>query len=883
MNKSSPILEVLNNKEGNYILPFFWLHGKGVDTVRELIGKIQEAGIHAVCIESRPHPDFVGPKWWEEVTAILEEAKSRNMKVWIFDDCHFPTGSVNGKVEVANNKLKRKFLIHREFDVEGPFEGYRIRINLEDGLAIRGKRIITKRPSRIVSCIMTEMKSAYEWNDLVVDITDSYEDGWLTVSVPEGKHRISIVLEQVGGVTGYENYINLFDKESVDLLIDNVYDPHYRNLKEYFGNTIAGFFSDEPGFYNFTPSSGFSMDLKIGSEMLLPWDEKIEKILIERMGKEVLTLLPYLWLDGSEIKREIRYHYMDIITSLYNQNFCHYLAEWCENHGVEYIGHIVEDNNSHARLGGSSGHYFRALDGQHMSGIDVVLQQIMPQMNGEHYSFVLTKVADGSFYYYGLAKLGTSLARLSEKTKGRAMCEIYGAYGWMEGLTLMKWLTDHMISRGINNYIPHAFTDLEFPDPDSPPHFYAHGKNPQYPYMKYLFEYLNRASHLISGGSASVKIAVLYHAEMEWLGETMMFHQIGKELMESQIDYDVVPIDELIKMNIDNGKLCGANGVKYNCLLIPVAEKYPTSVKEFILKNNDRGFPIYQVSEEKFAKPEILLPVISLEETVGIAKKHKCMDIIIKGKIPYLRHYHYIHEKENTEVFIFFNESVLEKVNTKIRLIGKETLDLYAYDPYENIVSKREDIRAGEVILELEPAEILYVIATKDKIPHEITETRLFVPEKENILFEITAENYDSPGEIRPICETSQLKDFFHWDPEFAGNIYYKTKLEKVEDRCFISLGQAYEVAEVFVNGKSAGVRITSPYEYDLSGLLNQEVNEVVVKVATSLVYAQCDPLSQNAVISPMGVIGPVTLWTEDKELGRNENGISKRVFMGRG
>ena len=45
---------------------------------------------------------------------------------------------------------------------------------------------------------------------------------------------------------------------------------------------------------------------------------------------------------------------------------------------MEYIGHVIEDCGTHARLGLGTGHFFKALWGQHMSGIDVVLQQIRP-------------------------------------------------------------------------------------------------------------------------------------------------------------------------------------------------------------------------------------------------------------------------------------------------------------------------------------------------------------------------------------------------------------------------------------------------------------------------------------------------------------------------
>ncbi len=65
-----------------------------------------------------------------------------------------------------------------------------------------------------------------------------------------------------------------------------------------------------------------------------------------------------------------------------------------------------------------------------------------------------------------------------------------------EGIGLMKWLTDHMLSRGINHFVPHSFSMKPFPDPDCPPHFYAHGNHPQYEHFGVLMKYMNRLSHL---------------------------------------------------------------------------------------------------------------------------------------------------------------------------------------------------------------------------------------------------------------------------------------------------------------------------------------------------------------------------------------------------
>ena len=42
----------------------------------------------------------------------------------------------------------------------------------------------------------------------------------------------------------------------------------------------------------------------------------------------------------------------------------------------------------------------------------------------------------------------------------------------------MKWIADHFLVRGVNWFVPHAFSMAAFPDWDCPPHFYAHGQTP---------------------------------------------------------------------------------------------------------------------------------------------------------------------------------------------------------------------------------------------------------------------------------------------------------------------------------------------------------------------------------------------------------------------
>lgn len=167
--------------------------------------------------------------------------------------------------------------------------------------------------------------------------------------------------------------------------------------------------------------------------------------------------------------------------------------------------------------------------------------QVLPQGEDGPDTGALGMARDGEFYHYMLGNLAASAAAIQPEKRGRAMCEIFGNYGWAEGVRLEKYLADHFLVRGINYFVPHAFSPAPFPDPDCPPHFYAHGHNPQYRHFGALMGYMNRVSSLTSGGHRVSPVAILYHGEAEWAGKAMLSQKPARVLAEAQIEYDCIP------------------------------------------------------------------------------------------------------------------------------------------------------------------------------------------------------------------------------------------------------------------------------------------------------------------------------------------------------
>ena len=172
--------EVLDNQPENYILPFFWQHGENRELLEEGMEKIHASGIGAVCVESRPHPDFLGVKWWQDLTVIMEKAKALGMKVWVLDDAHFPSGFCNGRVG-EGSPYGKTYLAHYTIDAAGPMRHNAFMVRLEPGERLIG--VTFGRRDRGRSFYQTELR----------EVTELVRDGKLYLDIPEGIWAVTVI------------------------------------------------------------------------------------------------------------------------------------------------------------------------------------------------------------------------------------------------------------------------------------------------------------------------------------------------------------------------------------------------------------------------------------------------------------------------------------------------------------------------------------------------------------------------------------------------------------------------------------------------------------------------------------------------------------------
>lgn len=907
--------EVLQKQEDNYMLPFFWQHGEDEETLRKYIHVIRSANIGAVCIESRPHPEFCGDQWWKDMDIILSEAEKSGMKVWILDDSHFPTGFANGAIANAPKELHHQYIAYRTLEMSGPIKS--ASFSVKEYMQPAPVPPWMPQPPRseepfaddelmgVYACEILEGEVIGE----PIDLTDEIEGEEITFDLGEGYFRIYVVYV-TRNAKGRNDYINFLDKESCRLLIDTVYEPHYARYKKYFGNVIAGFFSDEPPVGNV---EGYLPIGPIGTAgQNLAWSREAEERMDKAYGsRSWKKCVPYLWNAGQEKEEmaKIRNAYMDMVTRLVAENFSQQNGQWCKEHGVEYIGHMLEDCDLNMNLGGSMGHFFRGLSGQHMAGVDNIGGQVT--INGQNVTRHDQPVCkdEAGFYHYVDGKLGASHAAIDPKKGGRCICENFGAYGWQSGTKEQKFMLDHFMVRGVNRFVPHAFSPKAFPDPDCPPHFYAQGENPLYRAFGELMAYGNRVCHLIDGGKAIPDTALLYSAESIWAGDQASNIPAARYLSQSQVDFHLIPADvfaptEEYPCSFDGKKLT-VNQTQYGALVVSECTLIEEHAAEFIMEAVRREYPVVFTDQ----KPQGIIGKSKEENLKFAAAVGSCVTVPVQETGKYFQHlakeqkvftlqtvaepandrlttYHY---RTDTDTFLILNEMskrpycgafYLQAAGVPVR-----------YYPWDNRVEEvsyeKIDEHTVKVSLQIHPLELCIIC-----FPKELPELKSALTFEDTGMriekLEVTA--VDSRDYLRQLEEAGrgifEKECFVRPDagaaetvtapytgmqtrhPNFSGYYIYETKITLGAGTTYLlEMDQVNESVEVFLNGSSLGMRLQAPFTFVLPAGLVTEENELRMEVATlnerkvKAFGADVSCMSVERPLSPTGFVGNITVY----------------------
>ncbi len=526
--------------------PLFWLHGDENETPERLkmyLEKVAEGHNGTFCAESRPHSDWLGPRWFDDLAICLQAAKDNDLKMWIFDEKWWPSQTLGGEVP---ERYGAKKLTTDRTDLAGPAV-YETTLD---------------QPERLVALIAARIDGEALVGDSLTDLSGHLENGRLRWTAPEGQWaviRFDWTLAPAAGQGG-DLTVDGASQDCVDWFIETVYQPHYDRFKDDFGKTIVGFFYDEP-------------------ETRGDWGTEVPKVLSERGIDYHKALVAWKFKLAGDDGASYRYQYADAFFEAWGRVMYGSMLKWCEERGVASIGHFMEHDGLYLKHGLGAGDLFKMQKYNSMGGIDLVVHQMYPGQEPAQ--------TRGTYH---LPKIASSISHAYNKKDHLAMCEIFGGYDQRLTYPVMKWLTDQHQVRGLNFMITHSFNPKAPNDTDYPPYFYNDGLEPRWPLYRVWADYTNRLSLLLTGGRHVCPVAILYPGASAYAGQVVTPEDITYLFQRNLYDTDWVPYEV-----IESGAITGDTPRRvalaiheeaYRILVVPPIETMPyttlAKVKAFL-------------------------------------------------------------------------------------------------------------------------------------------------------------------------------------------------------------------------------------------------------------------------------------------------------------
>ena len=590
----------------------FWFFNDAFEEerVRKQLEDYVEKGVNGFVLHPRigvpEDMPYLSERYFEAVRFIVKTADELGMKVVLYDEGMYPSGSAHGKVVEKNPEFASKG-IHF--------------LTAEDAGAVEGKEQIIAR----------------------------FEDDAVIAYGFTGGTIRGIHFGEDDGEAGAPKSADILNPEAVDEFIHLTHDAYYEHLKEYFGNTVIAFFTDEPcalgrnaGRYReWTP--GLEKELEAAGGKV-----KELRALFEATGKKIAGREDII--KAEENKTVILYH--QLIKKKLREVFYARLSTWCEKHGISFIGHPAESDDIEEEL------YF------HIPGQDLIMRRVAPETGGlREFDSVQAKLT---------ADLARHLGRRRNANECFGVCNRQNIPWYFTGED-MKWYIDWLGLRGVNFYIPHAFyysvtgeRKGERP-PDVGPNniWWAHYRS--------ISDYIKRLSCLMTDSVNGAQVAVLCD------NNRVPYEEIAC-LYENQVEFNYLPAALLEKAEVKAGKV-QIEGLAYSCVLNLLGEEYNRRFADRF-----RAFLCDDV--EKI-----------LEDTASFRA-----DFEIEKESKNLRKIHLV--KQEAEMFLFGNEGK-NTICSRVILPGKKA-PLF-FDLWKGCFYTTEG--AGESFtLHLEPSETLLVI-----------------------------------------------------------------------------------------------------------------------------------------------------------------------------
>jgi hypothetical protein len=553
-------LQIIHGMDHHYV--------DGEPRLKSFLQKLVSQGTGGIVTNVSFTDYLTSPRQWDILREGIRKAADLGLRVWLYDEKGYPSGTAGGYVTRANPNFCALGLACYTLE------------------AAAGESLCFPMP---VSCRVFVWAGAIRSTAQAVkadfiDLTDQV-DAWQTLrwDPPDGSWTVLYLAERLmyegthasQNVSDFKFYINTLDPAAVREFIRVTHEAYARELTPELWQHIDAIFTDEPSLMTqYLPELPERFHGKIDvvdspvfndRPPAVPWVNGFLERFREIKGRDLAPLLYALFYSESKEACCARQDYYEVVTSLYAGAFFEQIQDWCKAHGIESSGHVLLEEGilDHAGFEGSLMAVLRRLD---LPGLDMLNSDPRDMIQRGSFmgdSFMAAKQAASAAHLSGRQRVHSESSDWEQRNQGR-----FASLDERRGQANLQFVL------GVN-LITSYFGWEEL------------GEDCRRQYN----DTVGRLSALLTGGSHICDVGILYpirtvwahylpslEAPKTWADRTVRsawadqvnqtYPALVKELLTHQVDADIIDEEFICAASIHNGRL-EFNGESYSAVILP--------------------------------------------------------------------------------------------------------------------------------------------------------------------------------------------------------------------------------------------------------------------------------------------------------------------------
>jgi len=301
--------------------------------VQAELSKLKELGIGGVLINCGYADEYLfSEAGWQRFVTGLRIAVDMELRIWIWDEKGYPSGTAGGRVLEGHPELE----------------------------AVGMKRLLLEAPAAPATLTLpdprAELYAAYAISKDAQHEQLPGNTGGRLVTIPEGNFRavdiyfIAPLFEGTHAATnlsGARRYINALDKRAVSRFLHLTHANYHQHIPADLWQHIEAFFVDEPSLLGYAMEKGASsiqedsVDASLPVYPAVPWCDDLEAEFLNEHRYALSSQVPSLFAGNDERDRKVRRNFWATVARLYSSAFAGQVADVCQALGVDFTGHLL--------------------------------------------------------------------------------------------------------------------------------------------------------------------------------------------------------------------------------------------------------------------------------------------------------------------------------------------------------------------------------------------------------------------------------------------------------------------------------------------------------------------------------------------------------------